>query len=85
MSSIAETWFLWLALSGAIIGLLYFLRENQKSTGDVEMFTKEEFSVKTLLFGLKKGEGDIFIGYVLSIFFFSLFLMGFVRWFRQLL
>ncbi|MDH4224843.1 MAG: hypothetical protein OEW12_04275 [Deltaproteobacteria bacterium] len=84
MNSLAESWFVWLILTGVIIGLLIFIREGRHKSSEQDLFsTEKEFSLTNLLFGLKKGEGDIFMGYSLAIVFFSMFLAGLVRWVRQ--
>ncbi len=84
MEVLADTWFLWIILAAVCLGLVIFNRQNRSiETGFIT--SAEEFSIKTVLFGLKKGEGDLFLGFLLSIFFFSLFIAGFVRWIGTIL
>ena len=79
MDFLADTWFLWVILTGVALGAVFLSRQNRRiETGFIT--SAEEFSIKTVLFGVKKGEGDLFMGYVLSIFFFAFFLSGFIRW-----
>jgi hypothetical protein len=79
MDFLADTWFLWIILSGLCLGLVVLNRQNRRiETGFIT--SAEEFSIKTVLFGLRKGEGDLFLGYIFSILFFSLFVAGFLRW-----
>jgi hypothetical protein len=79
MEFLADTWVLWIILTVICLGLVYLNRQNRRfETGFIT--SAEEFSIKTVLFGLKRGEGDLFIGYIFAIIFFSLFLMGIVRW-----
>ena len=83
MEFLADTWILWLILSGLCLGLVLLNRQNRRiETGFIT--SAEEFSIKTVLFGLRKGDGDLFIGFLFSIFFFSLFVAGVVRWFRTI-
>lgn len=79
MEFLADTWIMWLILTMVCLGLVFLNRQNRRfETGFIT--SAEEFSIKTVLFGLRRGEGDLFIGYLLAIFFFSLFVAGFVRW-----
>jgi hypothetical protein len=79
MEFLADTWFLWIILTGVSLGLVYMNRQNRRfETGFIT--SAEEFSIKTVLFGLRKGEGDLFIGYSFAFVFFSLALAGFIRW-----
>lgn len=79
MEFLAEIWILWLFL--AIISLVLMMIYRQGRGVDTEMISSpDEFSIKTVLFGLRKGEGDLFIGHLLALFFFSLFLAGIIRW-----
>ena len=79
MEFLADTWVLWFILTMICLGLVYLNRQNRRfETGFIT--SAEEFSIKTVLFGMKRGEGDLFLGYILAIIFFSLFLAGIVRW-----
>ena len=79
MDFLADTWVMWIILTGICLGLVFLHRQNRRiETGFIT--SSDEFSIKTVLFGLRRGEGDLFIGYVLAICFFSLFVTGFVRW-----
>lgn len=79
MEFLADTWVLWIILTILCVGAVHLNRQNRRfETGFIT--SAEEFSIKTVLFGLRRGEGDLFIGYVLAIIFFSLFVTGFVRW-----
>ena len=79
MEFLADTWIMWFILAVLCLGLVLFNRQNRRfETGFIT--SADEFSIKTVLFGLRRGEGELFIGYVLAIIFFSLFVVGFVRW-----
>lgn len=79
MEFLADTWVMWFILTMLCLGLVLLNRQNRRfETGFIT--SADEFSIKTVLFGLRRGEGDLFIGYILAIVFFSLFLAGFVRW-----
>ncbi len=79
MDFLADTWVLWIILTVVCLGLVYMSRQNRRfETGFIT--SAEEFSIKTVLFGLKRGEGDLFLGYIAAMVFFSLFLTGITRW-----
>ena len=84
MEFFADTWFLWIVLAGVCLVLVALNRQSRKF--DTAFITSaDEFSIKTVLFGLRKGEGDLFIGFLFSILFFALFLLGFIRWITTIL
>jgi hypothetical protein len=77
---------LWLVLAGVIAGSMIFYRESRRNQSGAGFFTSsDEFSIKTILFGLKRGEGDLFLGFLGTMFCFSLFLAGLVHWVASLL
>ena len=81
MAILAETWMMWLVLAGVIAGLMVFYRESRRNQMGAGFFTSsDEFSIKTIFFGLKRGEGDLFLGYLGTMICFSLFLSGLVHW-----
>ncbi len=83
MEILADSWVLWLILSGLAIGAMRFYRQTRRN--ETSMFTSaEEFSIRTILFGLRKGEGDLFLGFVISMVCFAMFLAGFIRWIRTI-
>jgi len=79
MDLLADTWVLWIILTIVCVGLVWFSRQN-KNIDTSFVSSADEFSIKTVLLGFKKGEGDLFLGYIGAIIFFSLFLAGFTRW-----
>ena len=85
METLADTWFLWLILAAVVSGLMVFYRESRRSSTTGTFASQDEFSIKTILLGFKRGEGDLFVGYVFTMIFFSLFLAGFVRWIRTII
>jgi hypothetical protein len=81
MEFLADTFVLWLALSASLIGATYFYRRTRKV--DQGFFvTAEDFSVRKIMLDVRKGEGDIFLGFLLSMIFFSMFLAGVIRFVR---
>jgi len=84
MEFLAITWILWLILSALCIGGVLFYRRARKGQSSM-LITAQDLSVKTLMLDVRKGDGDIFLGYLLSMVFFSLFLAGFAHWVRSLL
>jgi hypothetical protein len=85
MEMLAQTWTMWLVLSGVIAGLMVFYRESRRDQAHSGLFaSSDEFSINTIFFGFRRGEGDLFVGYVGTMICFSLFLAGFVRWVQVL-
>ncbi|HEX7928091.1 MAG TPA: hypothetical protein VF678_10895 [bacterium] len=81
MEFLADTFILWLVLSAALIGATYFYRRTRKVEQGF-FVTADDFSVRKIMLDVRKGEGDIFLGFLLSMVFFSMFLAGIVRFFR---
>jgi hypothetical protein len=85
LAFLADTWLMWLVLSGVTAGVMVFFRESRRGHSGAGFFTSsDEFSIKTILFGLKRGEGDLFLGFVGTMICFSLFLAGFIHWVTRL-
>ena len=81
METLADSWVLWLVLTGVIGGMMIFYRESRRAPGGESSFpSQDEFAVSSILFGVRRGEGDLFLGYLGAMICFSLFLAGFVRW-----
>ncbi len=84
MAFLADSWVLWLVVAALLIGGLVFYRQNRRTVGSLYT-SADDFAVHTILFNTTKGEGDVFIGYVLAIVSFSMALAGLVRWVRTIL
>lgn len=84
MGFLADTWVLWFTFAALLIGGMVYYRHSRSTVGSLYT-SAEDFSIHTILFSVRKGEGDIFIGYMLAIVCFSFFLAGVVRWVRSLL
>jgi hypothetical protein len=85
MAFLGDTWMMWLVLSIMIAGLMVFYRESRRNQTGAGFFTSsDEFSIKTILFGLKRGEGDLFMGYLGTMICFSLFLAGLIHWLTKM-
>lgn len=83
MAFLADTWMLWLVLAAVVGGIMVFYRESRRNeTMKSGAPTQEDFSVRTILLGVRRGEGDLFLGYLAVILFFSMFLAGLVHWLR---
>ena len=79
MNFLADTWVMWLIISAVSVGVMVFYRQSRR--GETSSFTSaDDFSITTILFDLRKGEGDLFIGFLLSMVSFSFFVAGLVRW-----
>jgi hypothetical protein len=81
MDFLGITWLLWFILSALSIGAVLFYRRSRKGQTSF-LITAQDLSVKTLMLDVRKGDGDIFLGYLVSMVFFSLFLVGLARWMR---
>jgi len=79
METLADSWVLWLICAVGVIAYLIYHRQNNQNF-QAMYNSSEDFSPRYILFSLKKGEADIFFGYVAAMISFSLFLAGFVRW-----
>jgi hypothetical protein len=79
MEFLADTWILWLIISVICLLGMVFYRQNRR--GVITTFTSaEDFSVRTIFFSLRKGEADLFIGFLVAMVSFSLFVAGLMRW-----
>jgi len=83
MGFLSDTWVLWFVLSGVCVGLTYFYRRNRKMEGG-NLVTVEDFSIRKIMFDVRKGEGDLFLGFTASMIFFSMGVVGIVRFFTSM-
>jgi hypothetical protein len=79
MDFLADSWVLWLIVCVlCLVGMVLYRQSRRNVTSS---FTSaEDFSVRTIFFNLRKGEGDLFLGFLIAMFSFSLFVLGIVRW-----
>lgn len=84
MEFLADTWILWLVITVVTMMVTSFVRQGRGLNANSEMATADDFSIKTVLLGFRKGEGDLFIGFCISMVSFSLFLAGIMRWVRTI-
>ena len=83
MSFLADTWVLWLILCIlALVGMQMYRKQNSSLSSVFS--SAEDFSVRTILFGFGKGEGDLFLGYMVAIVSFSLFVAGLAHFIYQI-
>jgi hypothetical protein len=79
MDFLADSWVLWLILSALCLVGMVLYRQSRRNVTSV--FTSaEDFSVRTIFFNLRKGEADLFLGFVVAMISFALFVLGIVRW-----
>ena len=71
---------MWLFLSMGLMVALYFYHQKKTEGGDLDV----EFSNFYMFFDPIKGEGDVFVGGILILLFFSFFLLELARTFRSL-
>ncbi len=62
-----------------VIGLIFY-RQSGRAANTV-FTTAEDFSLRTIFLNFSKGEGDLFLGFLIGMISFSLFVLGFTRWF----
>ena len=66
-----------------VIGLIFY-RQSGRS-GNTVFTTAEDFSLRTIFLNFSKGEGDLFLGFLIGMISFSLFVLGFTRWFSTMI
>lgn len=79
MDLLADSWVLMMIIFlFCVIGLIFY---RQGGRGGATVFTSaEDFSLRTIFLNFQKGEGDLFFGFLIGMFTFSLFILGFTRW-----
>ena len=80
MEFLSNTWVLWLVICVVALVAMSLYRQGRTMEADQEMATAEDFSIKTILFGFRKGEGDLFVGFLVGMIACSFFVAGLVRW-----
>ena len=84
MEFLADTWVLWLVVTvGALVGMVLYREGHRNITGTFS--SAEDFSVRTIFLSLQKGEADLFVGYVVAMISFSLFVAGLLHFVRTAL
>ena len=83
MELLADTWVLWLIVCIATLVAMVFFRQSRRNI--TTFSTAEDFSVTTIFFNIRKGEDDLFLGFLVAIVSFSLFLAGLLRWVPSML
>jgi len=79
MDFLADTWVFWLILTViAMLGMGMYRATRRSIT--TTFTSAEDFSVRTLFLNFNKGEGDLFIGFLIAMISFSLFVAGLLRW-----
>ena len=83
MELLADTWVLWLIVCIATLVAMVFFRQNRRNIATFS--TAEDFSVGTIFLNLRKGEADLFLGFLVAIVSFSLSVAGLLRWVPSML
>ena len=84
MDFLAETWVMWLIVSGVcLVGMVLYRQSRRNVT--TTFTSAEDFSVRTIFFNCRKGEADLFLGFLVAMLSFSLFVAGIVRWAQTIL
>lgn len=84
MQFLADTWVAWLIVSGVFLGGMVVYRQSRRNV--TSTFTSaEDFSVRTIFFNFRKGEADLFLGFVIAMISFSLAVAGAARWVQTML
>lgn len=84
MELLTDSWVLMMIIFlFCVIGLIFY---RQGGRGGNTVFTSaEDFSVRTIFLNFTKGEGDLFLGFLIGMIAFSLFVLGFTRWFSNMI
>jgi len=79
MDFLADSWVLWLIVSVlCLVGMALYRQSRRNMTS---VFTSaEDFSVRTIFFNVRKGEADLFLGFLVAMLSFSMFVLGILRW-----
>lgn len=84
MDFLANTWVAWLIVSAVCLVGMVFYRQSRRNV--TTTFTSaEDFSVRSIFFSFRKGEADLFLGFVVAMVSFSLAVAGVVRWVQIML
>ena len=84
MEFLADSWILWLMLTVVcMVGMSLYRQSHRNITSTYT--SSEDFSVRTIFLSTKKGDADLFLGYVVAMVSFSLFVAGILHWVRTAL
>lgn len=84
MEFLADSWVLWLIVSAVcLVGMVLYRQSRRNVT--TTFSSAEDFSVRSIFFSFRKGEADLFIGFVVAMVSFSLFMAGLLRWVQSAL
>jgi hypothetical protein len=79
MEFLADTWVLWLVITVlCLVGMVLYRQSRRNVT--TTFSSAEDFSVRSVFFSLRKGEADLFVGFVIAMLSFSLAVLGIARW-----
>ena len=84
MDLLADSWVLMMIIFLiCVIGLIFYRQGGR--AGNTVFTSVEDFSVRTIFLNFTKGEGDLFFGFLIGMITFSLFVLGFTRWFSLMI
>lgn len=79
MEFLADSWVLWLIITAVmLVGMVLYRQSRRNVTATFS--SADDFSVRTIFFNLRRGEADLFLGFLVAMVTFSLFVLGALRW-----
>lgn len=79
MGFLADTWVLWIIVCAVMLVGMVLYRQSRRNV-TMTFSSADDFSVRTIFFNLRRGEADLFLGFLVAMITFSLAVLGIVRW-----
>ena len=83
MEFLADSWVLWLIITVVMLVGMVFYRQSRRNVTST-FSSADDFSVRTIFFNMRRGEADLFLGFLVAMVTFSLFVLGIVRWVQSI-
>jgi preprotein translocase subunit SecG len=84
MNFLADSWVLWFIITVLmLVGMVLYRHSRRNVTSTFS--SADDFSVRTIFFNMRRGEADLFLGFLVAMISFSLFVLGVVRWGQTIL
>lgn len=84
MDLLADSWVLTMIIFLiCVVGLIFY--RQSRGAGHSVFTSADDFSLRTIFLNFNKGEGDLFVGFLIGMVTFSLFVLGFTRWFSSMI